>query len=148
MGNHLLICIHNKPAWSAYLLSHVVEVPPHLKVCIYTLTHTYNAHTCNAHTLLQTHTTHATHIIITHMPCTRTHTHTHTYTHMYMYTYTHIHIYTHVYTQHFVCGHCEKPFEGRRHYEKKGEAYCERDYKAVSTSLEPRLPFLLQGGKY
>ena len=33
--------------------------------------------------------------------------------------------------QHFVCSHCEKPFEGRRHYEKKGKAYCERDYKAV-----------------
>ena len=34
--------------------------------------------------------------------------------------------------QHFVCSHCEKPFEGRRHYEKKGLAYCERDYKVVS----------------
>ena len=34
--------------------------------------------------------------------------------------------------QHFVCAHCEKPFEGRRHYEKKGLAYCERDYKFVS----------------
>ena len=35
--------------------------------------------------------------------------------------------------QHFVCAHCEKAFEGRRHFEKKGQAYCERDYKAVST---------------
>ena len=34
--------------------------------------------------------------------------------------------------QHFVCAHCEKPFEGRRHFEKKGQAYCERDYKTVS----------------
>lgn len=33
--------------------------------------------------------------------------------------------------EHFVCSHCEKPFEGRRHYEKKGKAYCERDYKAL-----------------
>ena len=96
MGNHLLICIHNKPAWSAYLLSHVVEVPPHLKVCIYTLTHTYNAHTCNAHTLLQTHTIHATHIIITHMPCTRTCTHTHAHTHTC--TCTHIHTFTFIHT--------------------------------------------------
>ena len=31
-----------------------------------------------------------------------------------------------------MCCHCEKPFEGRRHYEKRGHAYCERDYKAVS----------------
>lgn len=37
-----------------------------------------------------------------------------------------------VFVQHFVCAHCEKPFEGRRHFEKKGQAYCERDYKAVS----------------
>ena len=37
--------------------------------------------------------------------------------------------------QHFVCAHCEKAFEGRRHYEKKGQAYCERDYKAVSQQL-------------
>lgn len=31
--------------------------------------------------------------------------------------------------EHFVCAYCEKPFEGRRHYEKKGLAYCERDYQ-------------------
>ncbi len=31
-----------------------------------------------------------------------------------------------------MCAHCEKAFEGRRHFEKKGQAYCERDYKAVS----------------
>lgn len=36
-----------------------------------------------------------------------------------------------LYVQHFVCAHCEKAFEGRRHFEKKGLAYCERDYKAV-----------------
>ena len=38
-------------------------------------------------------------------------------------------------TQHFVCAHCEKAFEGRRHFEKKGLAYCERDYKFVSVCL-------------
>ena len=37
--------------------------------------------------------------------------------------------------QHFVCAHCEKAFEGRRHFEKKGMAYCERDYKFVSPCL-------------
>ena len=37
--------------------------------------------------------------------------------------------------QHFVCAHCEKAFEGRRHFEKKGLAYCERDYKFVSPCL-------------
>ena len=31
-----------------------------------------------------------------------------------------------------MCAYCEKPFEGRRHYEKKGLAYCERDYQNVS----------------
>ena len=30
-----------------------------------------------------------------------------------------------------MCAHCEKAFEGRRHYEKRGMAYCERDYKFV-----------------
>lgn len=29
---------------------------------------------------------------------------------------------------HFVCAHCEKPFLGKRHYEWKGSAYCERDF--------------------
>ena len=38
-----------------------------------------------------------------------------------------------------MCSHCEKPFEGRRHYEKKGQAYCERDYKAVRQSILPPL---------
>ncbi len=38
--------------------------------------------------------------------------------------------------QHFVCAHCEKAFEGRRHFEKKGLAYCERDYKFVSHCTE------------
>ena len=35
-----------------------------------------------------------------------------------------------------MCAHCEKPFEGRRHFEKKGLAYCERDYKFVSREFE------------
>ena len=30
--------------------------------------------------------------------------------------------------EHFVCGSCEKAFDGRRHYEKKGLAYCETHY--------------------
>lgn len=30
--------------------------------------------------------------------------------------------------EHFVCAKCEKPFLGTRHYEKKGQAYCELHY--------------------
>ncbi|XP_019855906.1 PREDICTED: LIM and senescent cell antigen-like-containing domain protein 1 isoform X2 [Amphimedon queenslandica] len=33
--------------------------------------------------------------------------------------------------EHFVCSYCEQPFEGRRHYERKGLAYCERDYQTL-----------------
>ena len=36
--------------------------------------------------------------------------------------------------QHFVCAYCEEAFEGRKHFEKKGLAYCERDFKNVSES--------------
>lgn len=32
---------------------------------------------------------------------------------------------------HFVCDKCEKPFLGTRHYEKRGLAYCEYDYKLL-----------------
>ena len=31
-----------------------------------------------------------------------------------------------------MCAHCEKPFDGRRHYEKKGLAYCEAHFNMVS----------------
>ena len=31
-----------------------------------------------------------------------------------------------------MCAYCEEAFEGRKHYEKKGLAYCERDFKNVS----------------
>ncbi|CAN7997836.1 unnamed protein product [Ixodes pacificus] len=34
-------------------------------------------------------------------------------------------------TQHFVCAQCEKPFNGRRHYEKKGHAYCETHFEQL-----------------
>jgi transposase-like protein len=30
--------------------------------------------------------------------------------------------------KHFVCASCEKAFDGRRHYERKGLAYCETHY--------------------
>ncbi|XP_062516447.1 LIM and senescent cell antigen-like-containing domain protein 1 [Corticium candelabrum] len=33
--------------------------------------------------------------------------------------------------EHFVCAHCEKPFDGRRHYEKKGLAYCEAHFNML-----------------
>jgi len=48
--------------------------------------------------------------------------------------------------QHFVCAHCEKPFEGRRHFEKKGQAYCERDYKMVSYASSVQMRFVILGG--
>ncbi|KAI6660907.1 LIM and senescent cell antigen-like-containing domain protein 1 [Oopsacas minuta] len=33
--------------------------------------------------------------------------------------------------EHFVCAYCEKPFEGQKHYEKKGLAYCEPHYNQL-----------------
>ncbi|KAM7302486.1 LIM and senescent cell antigen-like-containing domain protein 1 [Ixodes scapularis] len=33
--------------------------------------------------------------------------------------------------EHFVCAQCEKPFNGRRHYEKKGHAYCETHFEQL-----------------
>lgn len=34
----------------------------------------------------------------------------------------------HWHPDHFVCSRCEKPFLGKRHYEVKGQAFCEHDY--------------------
>ena len=31
-----------------------------------------------------------------------------------------------------MCAQCEKIFDGRRHFERKGLAYCETDYSEVS----------------
>uniref|UniRef100_A0AAR2IS75 LIM domain-containing protein n=1 Tax=Pygocentrus nattereri TaxID=42514 RepID=A0AAR2IS75_PYGNA len=33
--------------------------------------------------------------------------------------------------EHFVCARCEKPFLGHRHYERKGQAYCETHYNQL-----------------
>lgn len=33
--------------------------------------------------------------------------------------------------EHFVCCYCEKPFEGQRHYERNGFAYCESHYNLL-----------------
>ncbi|KAG9510098.1 LIM domain-containing protein unc-97 [Fragariocoptes setiger] len=33
--------------------------------------------------------------------------------------------------EHFACAQCERPFLGKRHYEKRGLAYCEQDYKEL-----------------
>ncbi|XP_037562760.1 LIM and senescent cell antigen-like-containing domain protein 1 [Dermacentor silvarum] len=33
--------------------------------------------------------------------------------------------------EHFVCAHCEKPFLGRKHYEKNGHAYCETHFEQL-----------------
>lgn len=33
--------------------------------------------------------------------------------------------------EHFVCAQCEKIFDGRRHFERKGLAYCETDYSEL-----------------
>ena len=41
---------------------------------------------------------------------------------------------------HFVCAKCEKPFLGTRHYEKKGQAYCETHYHQVTLgAIRPQL---------
>jgi len=37
--------------------------------------------------------------------------------------------------EHFVCAKCEKPFLGTRHYEKKGQAYCETHYHQLFGNL-------------
>jgi hypothetical protein len=34
----------------------------------------------------------------------------------------------HFHVDHFVCARCERPFLGKRHYERKGLAYCEQHY--------------------
>lgn len=34
----------------------------------------------------------------------------------------------HWHTEHFACATCERPFQGKRHWEVKGLAYCELDY--------------------
>lgn len=34
----------------------------------------------------------------------------------------------HFHVDHFVCAKCERPFLGKRHYERKGLAYCEQHY--------------------
>jgi len=37
--------------------------------------------------------------------------------------------------EHFVCAKCEKPFNGNRHYERKGLAYCETHYHQLFGNL-------------
>lgn len=34
----------------------------------------------------------------------------------------------HFHVDHFVCARCERPFLGKRHYERKGLAYCEQHF--------------------
>ncbi|CAL4120814.1 unnamed protein product, partial [Meganyctiphanes norvegica] len=41
----------------------------------------------------------------------------------------------HWHVEHFVCGKCEKPFMGNRHYERKGMAYCETHYHELFGNL-------------
>jgi len=41
----------------------------------------------------------------------------------------------HWHVEHFVCIKCEKPFFGNRHYEKKGQAYCEVHYHELFGNL-------------
>ena len=62
-----------------------------------------------------------------------THTNSYKHTHTHKHTHTQTHTHTHTHTQHFVCGKCEKPFLGTRHYEKRGVAYCETHYHQVAS---------------